>query len=330
MMMRSRKILVTGAGGFIGSHLVESLVERGYSVRAFVRYNSRADKGWLEKSEYKDDLEIVAGDIRDYDQTSNCVKGCDTIFHLAALIGIPYSYFTPLAYIRTNILGTYNILEAAKSYKVANIVITSTSETYGTARYVPIEESHPKIGQSPYAATKLAADQLALSYHMAFGLPVKVARPFNTYGPRQSARAIIPTIIIQLLAGSKQIRLGSLFPTRDLVFVKDTVGGLIKIAASDKAIGEEINIATQTEISIGDLASKIITMVGSDATIVNDERRIRPEKGEVRQLLGSNEKLKKITGWNPAYELTNGLRQTIDWFKKEENLRLYDAGAYNI
>ena len=324
------KILVTGAAGFIGSHLVETLVERGFSVRAFIRYNSRNNWGWLEQSKYKSEIEVVAGDIRDYDFVFGAVKGCDTVFHLAALIGIPYSYTCPLAYIKTNINGTYNILQSAKEHRLENIIITSTSETYGTAQYVPIDEVHPKIGQSPYSATKIAADQLAISYHRAFGLPVKVVRPFNTYGPRQSARAIISSIITQLLSGNKEIKLGHLFPTRDFLFVKDTVAGFIEIAESEKAIGEDINIATQTEISIGELAQKLINMINPEATIVRDQERKRPRNSEVERLVGSNEKIRKTTNWKPCFDLQEGLSETINWFRQRDNLQLYRPDEYNV
>ena len=325
-----KKVLVTGAGGFIGSQLVENLVEQGYAVRAFVKYNSRNDWGWLEQSAHKNEIEVFAGDVRDYDFVCGTIEGCDMVFHLAALIGIPYSYVSVLAYIKTNIIGTYNILEAAKKYQLENILITSTSETYGTAKYVPIDENHPKVGQSPYAVTKIAADQLALSYHKSFSLPIKVVRPFNTYGPRQSARAIIPTIITQLLSGKKEVKLGAQFPTRDLLFIKDTINGFVEIAKSHKAIGEEINIATQTEMSIGDLAQMIIAMINPEATVTTDEHRLRPENSEVRRLLGSNEKIKKLTNWQPRYDLGQGLRETINWFKKKNNLQLYKSDIYNV
>jgi len=329
-MNYGNKILVTGAGGFIGSHLVETLVEHGNSVRAFVRYNSKNDWGWLDHSKYKSEIEIVTGDIRDFDFVTAAVKECGTVFHLAALIGIPYSYVSPRDYIETNIIGTHNILKSSMEHRVENILITSTSETYGNAQYVPINESHPKVAQSPYAATKIAADQLALSYHKSFGLPVKVVRPFNTYGSRQSARAIIPTIITQLLAGKKEIKLGSLSPTRDFLFVRDTVNGFIEIAQSDKAVGEEINIATQSEISIGDLAKIIIDEIAPHTKVVGDRQRIRAENSEINRLLGSNEKIKKLTKWQQKYNLSRGLKETIDWFRKNDNLKLYKADIYNV
>ncbi|MFA5292244.1 MAG: NAD-dependent 4,6-dehydratase LegB [Phycisphaerae bacterium] len=324
------KVLVTGAGGFIGSHLTEALVENGFSVKAFVRYNSKNNWGWLEQSKYKDEIEVLCGDIRDYDFVFKAVRGCDSVFHLAALIGIPYSYISPIAYIETNILGSYNILQASRECQLKNVIITSTSETYGTAQYVPIDEIHPKVTQSPYAASKAAADMLAISYYRSFHLPVKIVRPFNTYGPRQSARAIIPAIITQLLSGAKEIKLGGLSPTRDLLFVKDTVNGFIEAASSEKTIGEEVNIATQSEISIGELAQKIVDMINPKAKIISEPDRIRPDNSEVKRLLGSNEKIKKTTNWNPEYDLPRGLKETIDWFRNEENLRLYKANIYNV
>ena len=324
------KILVTGAGGFIGSHLVETLIERGYAVRAFVKYNSKNDWGWLEQIQAKNKIEVVSGNIRDYDFVSDSIKGCDGVFHLAALIGIPYSYVSPLAYIQTNIVGTYNILQASREHQLDNILITSTSETYGTAQYVPIDESHPKVGQSPYSATKISSDQLAISYHRAYGLPVKIVRPFNTYGPRQSARAIIPTIITQLLSGKKEIELGDLSPTRDLLFVKDTANGFIEIAESSKTAGEEINIATQSEISMGDLAQKLVNMINPKATVIKDAKRIRPENSEVERLLGSNEKIKNLTNWQQKYDLDKGLTETVEWFKDNKTLKLYKPDIYNV
>ena len=329
-MDQGKKILVTGAGGFIGSHLVETLVERGHSVRAFVRYNSKNNWGWLEESECKAKIEVLPGDIRDFDSVSKAVKDCDVVFHLAALIGIPYSYACPVAYIETNIIGTYNILQASREYQAGNIIITSTSETYGSAQYVPIDETHPKAAQSPYAATKTSADQLALSYHKSFGLPVKIARPFNTFGPRQSGRAIVPTIITQLLDGKKEVKLGSLSPTRDLLFVKDTVNGFIEIANSDKTVGEEINIATGNEVSIGDLAKTIINIINPKAKVVSDKQRIRGKESEVNRLLGSNEKIKTLTKWQRKYDLNSGLKETISWFKKDDNFKLYKSGIYNV
>ena len=324
------KVFVTGAGGFIGSHLVETLVERGYEVKASIKYNSKNSWGWLEQIQGKDKVEVVSGDIRDYDFVSDSIKGCKGVFHLAALIGIPYSYVSPLAYIQTNIVGTYNILQASKEHELENILITSTSETYGTAQYVPIDEDHPKVGQSPYSATKISADQLAVSYNRSFGLPVKIVRPFNTYGPRQSARAIIPTIITQLLAGQKEIKLGELSPTRDLLFVKDTANGFVEIAESSGTVGEAINIATQSEISMGDLAQKLVNMINPEAVVVKDAERVRPKNSEVERLFGKNEKIQKLTNWRQQYDIERGLKETVDWFRNDENLRLYKPDIYNV
>jgi len=327
-----KKVLVTGADGFIGSHLVEALATEGFNVRAFVFYNSFNSWGWLDSlsDDVSKGIEVFSGDIRDPYAVRKAAEGCRYIFHLAALISIPYSYHSPDSYIETNIKGTLNVLQAARETEVERILITSTSEVYGTARYVPIDEKHPKQGQSPYSASKIAADSLAESFHKSFGLPIVIIRPFNTYGPRQSARAVIPTIITQLLSGNEEIRLGSLSPTRDLIYVKDTVEGFIKLSDADNAIGEEINIATQREISIGELAKELILKINPEARIVKDEERIRPEKSEVERLLGSNKKLKTISGWTPKYSLNDGLAETIDWFKKLENLGNYKAGIYNV
>ena len=323
---------MTGADGFIGSHLVEALATEGFNVRAFVFYNSFNSWGWLDSlsDDVSKGIEVFSGDIRDPYVVRKAAEGCRYIFHLAALISIPYSYHSPDSYIETNIKGTLNVLQAARETEVERILITSTSEVYGTARYVPIDEKHPKQGQSPYSASKIAADSLAESFHKSFGLPIVIIRPFNTYGPRQSARAVIPTIITQLLSGNEEIRLGSLSPTRDLIYVKDTVEGFIKLSDADNAIGEEINIATQREISIGELAKELILKINPEARIVKDEERIRPEKSEVERLLGSNKKLKTISGWTPKYSLNDGLTETIDWFKKFENLGNYKAGIYNV
>ncbi|MDY6826529.1 MAG: NAD-dependent 4,6-dehydratase LegB [Bacillota bacterium] len=322
------KILITGAGGFIGSHLTEKCVQEGFEVKAFVRYNSQNNWGWLEHSKFKNDLEIISGDIRDYDLVLNALKGCSAVFHLAALIGIPYSYVSPLAYVKTNIEGTYNILQASRILELEQVLITSTSETYGTAQYVPIDEKHPMIGQSPYAATKIAADQLAISYYRSFKLPVKIVRPFNTYGPRQSARAVIPTIITQLLSGREKISLGNLLPTRDLTFVLDTVAGFLAIYRSKELYGEITNIGMNEEVSIGDLANKIINLFGSDAAIEQEAERIRPNKSEVERLCCDNSKIIKTTDWRPAYKFEEGLLETIEWF--ENNLNLYKPGFYHV
>ncbi|MBN1895722.1 SDR family NAD(P)-dependent oxidoreductase [bacterium] len=322
-----KKILVTGAGGFIGSHLAERLVELGHSVRAFARYNSRNHWGWLETSEQAKDMEIVSGDIRDLDSVRRAMAGCDSVFHLAALIGIPYSYVSPLAYIRTNIEGTYNVLETARDLEMENVVITSTSETYGTAQTVPISETHPLVGQSPYSATKISADQLSLSYHLSFKLPVKIARPFNTYGPRQSGRAVIPTIITQLLSG-RPLQLGNLGPTRDFTYVKDTVEGFIAIAGAGDLAGQVTNIGMNEEISVGDLIRLIASITGIKATAQTDKTRVRPESSEVQRLRCDNTKILSRTGWRPRYDLKKGLSETIDWIKK--NLELYKSEIYNV
>ena len=278
------KILITGAGGFIGSHLTELLVSEGFDVRAFVRYNSKNSWGWLESSNVKKEIEVLTGDIRDFDSVSNAINGCSAVFHLAALIGIPYSYISPKAYIETNITGTYNILQASKESGVQQVLVTSTSETYGTAQYVPIDEMHPMVGQSPYSATKIAADQLAVSFYRSFDLPVKIVRPFNTYGPRQSARAIIPTVISQLLNGKEKLSLGNLTPTRDITFVKDTCKGFLEIYKSEKLFGEITNIGMGKEITIGDLVNKLISLIPFEAIIEDDILRVRPQNSEVERL----------------------------------------------
>lgn len=326
------KILVTGADGFIGSHLTEELIKQGYEVRAFVFYNSFNSWGWIDSfpEDIKNKIEIFAGDIRDPNGVRIAMESCDTVFHLAALIGIPFSYHSPDSYVDTNIKGTLNILQAAKLLNTKRVLVTSTSEVYGTAQYVPIDEKHPFQGQSPYSATKIGADRIAESFYRSFELPVTIVRPFNTYGPRQSARAVIPTIISQLLNGIEEIILGDLTPIRDFVYVKDTVNGFIEIAKSQKTIGEEINIATQSEISIGDLAQTIINIINPHAKIICDKQRIRPEKSEVKRLCGSNEKLKKLTNWQQMYSLKDGLKETIDWFSNKENLIRYKAGIYNV
>lgn len=322
------KILVTGAGGFIGSHLTEFLVKKGFQIVAFLRYNSFNKWGWLDYSECLKDIEIITGDVRDYDSVYSAMKGCKAVFHLAALIGIPYSYISPLAYIKTNVIGTYNVLEAAKQLKLENILITSTSETYGTAQYVPIDENHPSVGQSPYSASKIAADQLALSYFLSFNLPVKIVRPFNTYGPRQSARAIIPTLITQILSGKKIIKAGNLEPTRDFTFIEDTIRGFYEIYKSDKFIGEVVNIGTNTEVSVKQLAFKISKLIGKNIKLVISEKRKRPEKSEVERLRCDNSKLINNTKWKPKFNLKEGLLKTINWCK--ENLSIYKTEIYNV
>jgi NAD dependent epimerase/dehydratase len=332
MELKNKRVLVTGAGGFIGSHLVERLLEEGCEVVAFVKYNSLNKWGWLDSFDKKvlDKIEIFTGDIRNSDSVRKAVKSVDVVFHLAALISIPYSYISPESYFETNIKGTLNILQACMDYSIEKVLITSTSEVYGTAKFVPITEDHPKQGQSPYSATKIAADYLAESFYRSFDLPVVIVRPFNTYGPRQSARAVIPTIITQLLSGYDEIKLGSLHPTRDLVYVKDTVEGFVRLAQCDNAIGNEVNIATQSEISIQDLAIKLINKINPNAKIVSEDVRIRPQNSEVERLLGSNEKLKELTGWIPETDIDRGLELTIDWFKNEENLRIYKPWVYNV
>lgn len=325
-----RKILVTGAEGFIGSHLTEELVKRGYDVRAFVLYNSFNNWGWLEDlpNDIMEHVEVFAGDVRDPNGVLEAMKGCDAVFHLAALIAIPFSYHSPDTYVDTNIKGTLNVLQAARKLDLDRVLVTSTSEVYGTAQYVPIDENHPYQGQSPYSATKIGADRLAESFYRSFDLPVTIVRPFNTYGPRQSARAVIPTIITQLLAGKEEIELGSLTPTRDFNYVKDTANGFIDIYESPKTIGEEINIATQQEISIGELAEELIRQINPNARIVCDEERLRPEKSEVNRLLGSNEKILRLTDWQPKYSFEQGLAETIDFLRN--NIDRYKTDIYNI
>jgi len=326
------KILVTGADGFIGSHLVEALIQEGYSVKAFVYYNSFNSWGWLDSlpKQIKNEIEVFAGDIRDPNGVRTAVNGVDSVFHLAALIGIPFSYHSPDNYVDTNIKGTLNVLQAARHLDLERILVTSTSEVYGTALKIPMDEKHPRQGQSPYSATKIGADFMADSFYRSFNLPVTIVRPFNTYGPRQSARAVIPTIITQLLDGANKIKLGSLSPTRDFLFVKDTANGFIKIAQSNKTIGEDINLATGQEISIGDLAEELIQQINPQAKIETDEQRLRPEKSEVDRLLGDNSKVRQLTSWKPAYSLKKGLKETITWFSDKENTKSYKPHQYNI
>jgi NAD dependent epimerase/dehydratase len=330
--MNNRNVLVTGADGFIGSHLVEDLINLGYNVKAFTYYNSFNSWGWIDifPKHLLDQIEIFSGDIRDPNGVRTAMKDCNIVFHLAALIAIPYSYHSPDSYIDTNVKGTLNIIQAAKDLKIERILVTSTSEVYGTAQFVPITELHPKQPQSPYSASKIGADCIAESFYRSFDLPLTIVRPFNTYGPRQSARAIIPTVITQLLAGIEQIKLGDLTPTRDLLYVKDTTAGFIKIAQSNDLIGHEVNIATQSEISVGDLAQKIINQINPAASIVSDNQRLRPEKSEVFRLFGSNEKIKKYTGWDQQFTLEKGLEETITWFRNPENLKMYKANIYNV
>jgi len=327
-VVSTKRIIVTGATGFIGSHLCEFLVQKGYNVTAFDRYNPNNDWGWLENSIIKNEIEVILGDIRDYDSISKAMENCRAVFHLAALIGIPYSYSSPLAYIRTNVEGTYNVLEAAKNLEIDQLLVTSTSETYGSAQYVPIDEFHPAVGQSPYSATKISADQLAYSYYTSFNLPVKIVRPFNTYGPRQSARAIIPTIISQILAGKKELRLGNVSPTRDLTFVKDTCAGFYEIFKHDGMWGEATNIGMNEEISIKDLVYKIANIIGTNISINTENMRVRPTSSEVERLYCDNTKLIKATGWKPQYNLDSGLKKTIEWIKI--NRDIYKHDEYNV
>ena len=324
------KVLVTGADGFIGSHLVEELVKKGYEVRAFVYYNSFNTWGWLDTlpGSVMEHVEIFQGDIRDPNGVRVAMQQAEAVFHLAALIAIPFSYHSPDTYVDTNIEGTLNVLQAARELGTRRVLITSTSEVYGTAQYVPIDEKHPFQGQSPYSATKIGADRLAESFYRSFNLPVTIVRPFNTYGPRQSARAVIPTVITQLLAGKTEIKLGSLTPTRDFNYVKDTANGFISIFESDQTIGEEINIATQKEISIGTLAEELIRQINPDAHIICDEQRLRPEKSEVNRLLGCNAKIRELTKWQPMYTLEQGLAETIIFLRN--NMEKYKTDIYNV
>jgi len=330
--MKSINVLVTGADGFIGSHLTELLVKNGYNVRAFVCYNSFNSYGWLDSVpiEIKKKIIFFPGDIRDPNGVREAMKGIDIAFHLAALIAIPFSYHSADSYIDTNVKGTLNIIQAARDSNVKRVLVTSTSEVYGTAQFFPITELHPKQPQSPYSASKIGADAIADSFYRSFDLPITIVRPFNTFGPRQSARAVIPTIISQLLNGAKEIKLGDITPTRDLLFVKDTVNGFLKIAKCDDLIGHEVNIATQSEISVGNLAQELINNINPDAKIVLDGVRLRPEKSEVFRLFGSNEKLKTFTNWKQKYTLQEGLKETIEWFSKKENLQQYKSDIYNV
>ena len=321
---------MTGATGFIGSHLTEIMVEQGYNVIAFDRYNSNNNWGWLEDIESRDNIEIVSGDIRDPYFCKEITKDIDVIYHLAALIGIPYSYLAPDSYVDTNIKGTVNICQAAKENQVKRIIHTSTSEVYGTAQYVPIDEKHPLQAQSPYSASKIGADAMALSFFKAFNLPVTIARPFNTYGPRQSARAIIPTIISQILNGKSEIELGSLYPTRDLTFVKDTCAGFEEIYKSEILFGEVTNIGMKTEISIGELTKLIAKTMNVEVTIKSSAERIRPENSEVERLFCDNAKLLKHTSWKPNYTLEQGIGEVIEWMKKTENLNYFKSDRYNV
>lgn len=332
MDTKSKKVLVTGADGFIGSHLVEALLAHGCDVRAFVYYNSLNSWGWLDTlpADVVRKLDVFAGDIRDPNGVYEAMKGCDVVFHLAALIAIPFSYHSPDSYVDTNIKGTLNVLQAARKLGTERVLVTSTSEVYGTAQYAPIDEKHPFQGQSPYSATKIGADRLAESFYRSFATPVVIVRPFNTYGPRQSARAVIPTVITQLLEGQTELRLGSLAPTRDFNYVKDTVAGFIALAEADAAIGREINIATGVEHSIGDIAKILIEELNPAARIVTDEQRLRPDASEVFRLIGDNTQITTLTAWRPRYDLRAGLTDTVAWFRKPENLARYKAWLYNL
>ena len=330
------QVLVTGAEGFIGSHLVEALVAAGHQVRAFCLYNSNGSWGWLDNLSpaLQAELDVVLGDIRDPLCVREAMRGCEQVFHLAALIAIPYSYVAPASYVDTNIHGTLNVVQAARDLGVERVVHTSTSETYGTAQFVPITEDHPQVGQSPYAASKIGADQIALSYWRSFETPVAVLRPFNTYGPRQSARAVIPTIISQIASGERQIHLGALSPTRDFNYVADTCAAFLALAASDEALGQVINAASRFEISIGDTAALIAEVMNDEVEIVTDEQRLRPEASEVNRLFGDNTRLRELTGWQPAYGgregFRRGLQRTAEWFSDPANLARYRPGSYAV
>lgn len=330
MNLKGKKVLVTGAEGFIGSHLTERLVELGAEVTALVQYNSFNNWGWIDSFDKNvlDSIKVETGDIRELDGMNRIVKGNEVVFHLAALIAIPYSYLSPMAYVRTNVEGTTNVLEACRNHGVEKIMHTSTSETYGTALYVPIDEKHPMQGQSPYSASKIGADMIAESFYRSFNMPIATVRPFNTYGPRQSARAVIPTIISQILAGKKEIKLGSLTPTRDFNYVKDTAEAFIKIAESDNTIGQVINAGSNYEISIGDTVKKIINILGEDIKIICDENRLRPEKSEVNRLWADNTKIKQLTDWVPKYTIDEGLAETVEWIKK--NMQYFKTDIYNV
>ncbi|MEW6165115.1 MAG: NAD-dependent 4,6-dehydratase LegB [Pseudomonadota bacterium] len=334
--MKYRKILITGAEGFIGSHLVEALVRKGYSIRAFVLYNSFNSWGWLDRcaADVNGGFEVFAGDIRDPHGVKEAMKGCDAVLHLAALIAIPYSYHSPDTYVDTNIKGTLNVLQAARELDVRRVIHTSTSEVYGTARFVPITEEHPLQGQSPYSASKIAADQLAYSFHASFGTPVVIARPFNTYGPRQSARAVIPTIITQIASGKREIKLGAVAPTRDFNYIQDTVAGFVAALESEDGLGEVVNFGSNFEISIGDTARLIAEAMGAEIKIVTEEERLRPANSEVERLWADNAKARQLFGWQPAYGgragFLRGLVETAAWFIQPDNLRGYKSDIYNL
>lgn len=328
--MTKKTAFITGADGFIGSHLAETAVRAGYKVKALCQYNSFSSWGWLDQSPLKNEMEIVLGDVRDPTQMRSLVRGVDVVFHLAALIAIPYSYQAPSSYVDTNIQGTLNVLQAAMDEGVERIIQTSTSEVYGTARYVPIDESHPLQAQSPYSATKIGADALAYSFYSSFGLPVTIARPFNTYGPRQSARAVIPTVITQLLSGKKSIRLGALAPTRDFNYVIDTCSGFLALAACDNANGKTVNIGSGKEISVGDTVKLISDLIGVEVEIECDSQRLRPEASEVERLLCDNSLIQSLTGFVPQYSLREGLKETVEWLRSPDNLAKYKVDLYNV
>ena len=332
MELKGKKVLVTGADGFIGSHLLEALVKEGCKVKAFVFYNSFNSWGWLDTlpPDVLSKIDVFPGDIRDPNGVATAIKDCEIVFHLAALIAIPFSYHSPDSYIDTNIKGTLNVLQASRQHGVEKLLVTSTSEVYGTAKYAPIDEKHPYQGQSPYSATKIGADRLAESFYRSFNTPIVIVRPFNTYGPRQSARAVIPTVITQLLAGALTLELGSISPTRDFNYVKDTASGFIALAKSDESIGQEVNIATGLEYSVSDIANFLIAEINPNAIIVSDEQRLRPEASEVFRLIGDNSKIKSLSDWSPSYDLYSGLRDTIAWFQIPENLNRYKSSIYNI
>ena len=332
MDLTKKKILITGADGFIGSHLVESLINKCSHIKAFVYYNSFNSCGWLDAlpKEVKSNIEIHSGDIRDPNGVRTAVNGTDIVFHLAALIGIPFSYHSPDSYIDTNIKGTLNVLQSCRDYELEKVIITSTSEVYGTAQYTPIDEKHPLQGQSPYSASKIGADKLAESFYRSFNTPVVIARPFNTYGPRQSARAVIPTILSQLLNNKKEICLGSISPTRDLNYVTDTCSAFLALAEAENTIGKEINIGSSKEISVGELAHLLIDLTGAEAEILADKQRVRPAKSEVERLLCDNTTIKELTGWSPQISLREGLSRTIEWMKDRKNLEQYKSDIYNV
>ncbi len=330
MILTGKQILITGADGFIGSHLTELIFQKGASIRALSHYNSFNNWGWLEDISSLDNIDIVCGDVRDPNFCREITQNIDVVFHLAALIAIPYSYTAPDSYVETNIRGTLNICQAAKANRCSRVIHTSTSEVYGTAQYVPIDEKHPLQPQSPYSASKIGADAMAMSFYNAFGLPVTIARPFNTYGPRQSARAVIPTIIGQIAAGKKQIKLGDVSPTRDFNYVKDTCRGFIALAESDKTVGEVVNIGSNYEISVGDTLNLIKKIMNSDVEFITDEQRLRPEKSEVHRLWCDNSKIKQLTGFEVEYPIERGLKETIDWFTQPANLARYKTDIYNV